>query len=244
MEDYVATEERPLGKCLADVAGCDAYVGIIAWRYGYIPPVNNPEGKSITELEYGCAVEGQKPCFLFLADDDAPWPHSQSETGDGAKSIAAFRATLKSNHIVSFFHSEEDLARSVSVAVANQPSLNVVNRAPVIIRSSAPALPLNYITRSVELDILRNAILNGTDQRDIVLTALEGMGGIGKSVLAAALCHDKTIQAAFSDGVHWIVVGREPGNLVRQMAEIGKALGDSVEHYDTPESSAARLRSV
>ena len=244
MEDYVATDERPLDKCLADVAGCDAYVGIIAWRYGYIPPINNPEGKSITELEYRRAIEGRKPCFLFLADDNAPWPRSQIETGDGAKSIDAFRATLKRNHVVSFFHSEEDLARSVSVAVANQPSLNVLSPAQVIVKSSAPPLPLNYISRSVELDILRNAILNGTNQRDIALTALEGMGGIGKSVLAAALCHDKTIQAAFPDGVHWVVVGREPGNLVRQMSEIGKAFGDSSDHYDTPESSAARLRSL
>ena len=38
MEDYVATDERPLDKCLADVVACHLYVGIFAWRYGYIPP--------------------------------------------------------------------------------------------------------------------------------------------------------------------------------------------------------------
>ena len=30
MEDYVATDQRPLAKCLADVAACDVYVGVFA----------------------------------------------------------------------------------------------------------------------------------------------------------------------------------------------------------------------
>ena len=51
MEDYVAVDERPVDECLADVATCDVYVGIFAWRYGYIPPAEqNPQGLSITEL--------------------------------------------------------------------------------------------------------------------------------------------------------------------------------------------------
>ena len=32
MEDYVAADERPLDKCLKDVAAADVYVGIFAWR--------------------------------------------------------------------------------------------------------------------------------------------------------------------------------------------------------------------
>ena len=52
MEDYVATDKRPLEKCLQDVAACDLYVGLFAWRYGYVPSEGNPEHKSITELEY------------------------------------------------------------------------------------------------------------------------------------------------------------------------------------------------
>ena len=43
MQDYVATEQRPLEKCLADVRSCDIYVGIIAWRYGYIRKARNAQ---------------------------------------------------------------------------------------------------------------------------------------------------------------------------------------------------------
>ena len=52
MEDYVATDQRPVDKCLADVAACDIYVGILAWRYGYVPADDNREGRSITERNW------------------------------------------------------------------------------------------------------------------------------------------------------------------------------------------------
>lgn len=48
----VVTDNRPLHKCLADVAASDIYVGLIGWRYGYQPDQDNPEHRSITELEY------------------------------------------------------------------------------------------------------------------------------------------------------------------------------------------------
>ena len=41
-EDSVATDERPVDKCLADVASCDLYIGIFAWRYGCIPEQTSP----------------------------------------------------------------------------------------------------------------------------------------------------------------------------------------------------------
>lgn len=52
MERYAARDERPKAACESDVAKADYYVGIFAWRYGYVPEDNNPERRSITELEY------------------------------------------------------------------------------------------------------------------------------------------------------------------------------------------------
>jgi Domain of unknown function (DUF4062) len=48
MEDYVATDERPVEKCLNDVDQSDIYIGIFAFRYGYVPPSDhgNPDGLS------------------------------------------------------------------------------------------------------------------------------------------------------------------------------------------------------
>ena len=52
MEKYHARDNRPKDACETDAAKCDIYVGIFAWRYGYVPVENNPKRMSITELEY------------------------------------------------------------------------------------------------------------------------------------------------------------------------------------------------
>jgi hypothetical protein len=66
MEDYVAKDERTVDRCLADVAICDFYVEIFARRYGYVPPpTDNPQGKSITELEYRKARDEKNTAYCF-----------------------------------------------------------------------------------------------------------------------------------------------------------------------------------
>ena len=57
MEDYVAADERPLAKCLADVASCDLYIGIFAHRYGYVPEQNNPDGRSSPSCSTGSSAK-------------------------------------------------------------------------------------------------------------------------------------------------------------------------------------------
>ncbi len=73
MEDYVAQDQRPVDKCLADVAACEVYVGIFAWRYGSIPPTAKPEQRSITEMEYREASTRNTSLLIFLLGDQAPW---------------------------------------------------------------------------------------------------------------------------------------------------------------------------
>jgi hypothetical protein len=124
MEDYVASERRPLAICLEDVAASDIYVGIFAWRYGYIPKEEgNPESRSITELEYNTAGQLSKERLIFLLRDDAPWQPSLMDTHTGAgnngKQIARLREELGTRHAVGFFSSPDELAKEVSTAVTN-----------------------------------------------------------------------------------------------------------------------------
>ena len=114
MEDYVATDQRPVDKCLSDVASCEVYVGLLAWRYGYIPPQRE---QSITELEFREAVRMDIPCLLFLLHDDAPWPPKQ--TDEDRSRIRALREEWCRDWTVSFFRTVEELASLVSIAVTN-----------------------------------------------------------------------------------------------------------------------------
>jgi hypothetical protein len=121
MEDYVATDQYPLSKCLNDVAGSDLYVGLIGWRYGYIPLLDNAESRSITELEYRRAGDARIPRLMFLADKDASWPDAAKDSvtgeGDGGKRVAALRVELQSATLVGFFKSPDQLAGLVLAAV-------------------------------------------------------------------------------------------------------------------------------
>jgi len=120
MEDYVATDRRPLQKCLDDVASSDIYVGIFAWRYGFIPQENNPDQKSITELEYRHACKHEIPTLIFILDRAASWSMEYVDRGEESKKIDLLRAELTNSKTVSFFKDCENLATLVSNAVTNK----------------------------------------------------------------------------------------------------------------------------
>lgn len=89
-------------------------------------------------------------------------------------------------------------------------------------------LPAYYVPRPELLDQLRQALL--TDPNDMALVsgvqmnALHGMGSIGKSVMARALCEDSAVQAAFPDGILWATVGQQP-DLIPRLREWVEQLG-------------------
>jgi hypothetical protein len=98
---------------------------------------------------------------------------------------------------------------------------------------TAPPLPDNFVDRPEALEALRNALITDGESRHIALTALKGMGGIGKTMLAQALCQDEVVQQAFPDGIIWITVGKESAfDLVTRMREVGKTLNDDLTRYD------------
>jgi hypothetical protein len=75
--------------------------------------------------------------------------------------------------------------------------------------NNSPPLPLNFAERPEILSKFRDALFDEAPNRHIALTALQGMGGIGKTVLAQALCRDEVVQDAFPDGIFWVSIGKE-----------------------------------
>jgi len=109
-----------------------------------------------------------------------------------------------------------------------------------------PALPAGYQPRPGDLAELRQRVRASADvglvgrQR---ASGLHGQGGVGKSVLAAALCHDAEVRSWFPDGICWVSVGEsaeltgvqrqlarhldvelEPTNLLAGLGELRQAL--------------------
>ena len=127
MENYVAGAQRPVEKCLKDVAKAGLYIGLFAFRYGYVPPAQhqNPRGLSMTELEYRKAQELKIPCLVFLAKEDYSGLSLKlvdACTGDNDKGekINALRKELLTETYVSEFSDPQQLARLVLAAVKTQ----------------------------------------------------------------------------------------------------------------------------
>ena len=58
---------------------------------------------------------------------------------------------------------------------------------------------------------LMNQLLDkGRENPVTITTALHGAGGLGKTTLAAALCHHDDIITAFDDGILWVTLGQKP----------------------------------
>jgi TIR domain len=83
--------------------------------------------------------------------------------------------------------------------------------------NNAPSLPDNFVARPELLANLRDKLFEESLQRNIALTALQGMGGIGKTVLAQALCRDTAV-------AHRRAQGRRPfaGQGAGEAAEDGR----------------------
>lgn len=113
MEYYMAEDKRPLERCLEDVAACDVYIGIFAWRYGFNPPGYH---QSITELEYRTACDKKKECLIFLLKGEAPWPFDLIEV-DALPKIKALREELSQNHSADSFTTIGDLQVRVAEAI-------------------------------------------------------------------------------------------------------------------------------
>jgi formylglycine-generating enzyme required for sulfatase activity len=117
MEKYTAFDQRPLDRCLADVAAADVYVLLIAHRYGYRPPENNPQRRSITQLEYEQASSHGKPRLVFTVDRKKEWLPDWIDSGDDAIDLAAFRAEVETKHGVERFTTPDQLASLVLQAL-------------------------------------------------------------------------------------------------------------------------------
>jgi hypothetical protein len=108
-----------------------------------------------------------------------------------------------------------------------------------------PPLPRNYVERPDALAKLRALVITEGGGPSIAATALAGMGGIGKTVLAQALCRDEVVQQAFPDGIAWVTAGKESKrDLVTRLREVGKVLSSDLTGYDSEQGCINSYRTA
>lgn len=79
-----------------------------------------------------------------------------------------------------------------------------------IFQATSP--PFHFVEPKRKFEEIKRCLLNTVDSEgghgDTV--ALKGLGGVGKSTLAQAICCDAKIQRRFKDGILWVTVGQNP----------------------------------
>lgn len=107
----------------------------------------------------------------------------------------------------------------------------------------APRLPDHFVGRERELLFFRDKIIKKREGKTVTLAALHGMGGVGKSTLAAALVFDKSITDAFPDGVLWASLGEKP-DILSILGGFAMAFGYNVQGYSNYEERSKAVRSL
>jgi hypothetical protein len=189
MEHLPAEDADAVEASLRMVDECDIYLGVIAFRYGYMPAGYD---YSITEMEYRRAAERGIPRLIFLMDES----HSQIDLyrrGDEAyqvalktQRLATFKEHLQSTYIVKFFNSPQDLRAHAINALSFHRSAEI------------PAQPLNEPQQFSDPIKARFAQANKTiqtltqEQYDVLKMlryqkrlAIAGCAGSGKTLIAA-----------------------------------------------------------
>jgi hypothetical protein len=111
-----------------------------------------------------------------------------------------------------------------------------------------PELPPHYLPRGKDLSGLKQKLLAGDGNVGITGTSsavgVQGMGGIGKTVLAAALAHDPEVRKAFPEGIFWLTVGQKPNLLLLQSQLLRQLTGAQAVFATTQEGKDALREAV
>jgi tetratricopeptide (TPR) repeat protein len=210
MSYFPARDSQPADYCERMVARADVYAGIIGFRYG--SPVRDRPDVSYTELEFEAATRHGIPRLVFLLDEEAesPLPVNQILDREHGRRQDAFRARLQEAGVtVVRVTSPQDLEISLFQSLGELGAEEeALASAGASVAAPLGRLPLELRGRE---DLLRQ--LRG----DRGLVVLTGMGGVGKSTVAAEL-------ARHADPVWWVSAA-DASSLAAGILTVARRLG-------------------
>ncbi|MDX8030081.1 DUF4062 domain-containing protein [Lentzea sp. BCCO 10_0856] len=189
-----------LDSSLRKVREAAGYVGIVSHRYGQIPVCDaNPDGMSLTHLEYREAVRLGRPILIFIMGDDHPVRVADIERDQVKQAkLDQFREEVKLadgelHRVYRVFTSLEDFTSGATQSVSELRRL--LESEPASVTPSAPdgisAAPELYarprylgshsfVGRQEQLTTL-SEWASAAESRTVLL--FEAIGGTGKSIL-------------------------------------------------------------
>jgi tetratricopeptide (TPR) repeat protein len=198
MEHLTAADTNAKAKSLEMVDEADIYLGILGYRYGYVPEDDNPDRISITEMEYDRAVDRGIPRLIFFMDKTHPLTAADMEedTKDPVESarrkvkLEALKTRSGTDRVVGHFKSAMELRALVIQALGEHRD---ISKTPAHYESDIPTAPEPYIAhvytllqtptligRQKELKLLTDWVTDADGARIMSFVAI---GGTGKSAV-------------------------------------------------------------
>ncbi len=115
-------------------------------------------------------------------------------------------------------------------------------KSSVGIRSAVPLTPSYFVERSeINSDVKKLLLGEIATSGMLAIGAIQGLGGIGKTTLAAHLIRDPEVQRRFPDGILWTTLGQQP-DLLPLLSQWVRDLDDRDFKPTTVEMTSTHLK--
>jgi hypothetical protein len=226
VHSYRPSSDRVRDSCLDDVGTCDLYVLILGHRYGFQPSADNPEGLSITHLEFRRAGQSGIP-RIALVRTSIP-DVSLSDIGDPQKAplVRAFQDEVAREVRPAEFHDNGGLIQGLSTGVQSELArLDKRDQRPDGYPAAGPVLrlaprPAALAGREELLAWLNDQLAGGEDAGPRAV-ALCGLGGAGKTSVAVEYAHRHLGRV----GVAWQLPAEDATVMAAGFADLAAQLG-------------------
>jgi len=231
---YRPSSDTVRDGCLEDIDTSDLYVLILGHRYGFQPPKDNPDGLSITHLEFRRAGQSGKPRVALLRTSIPDVGLSDVADPPSLALVQEFRAEVASMVRAGEFGDLRGLVQALSTGVpaelekaqaelanqdgAPQSAGRVVRLAP---------RPL-FLAGREDLVAEVEARLAGGEGSGPRVVSLHGLAGAGKTSVALAYAHTHLTEG----GITWQFAAEDTAVLAAGFTELATALGTREEAGD------------
>jgi len=178
MEYFPAMDANAVKVCLDGVDASRIYIGIYAYRYGFCPKDSEI---SITEMEFNQATKNGIPRLCFLVDPKFDgWDEKLKDAEPNQTKLSDFKKRIDASMVRATFTTPDSLAKAVGRALrAALPAiLTPDEKVPTPYPCQRIPKPAIFAGRVKELDDLKKAL---EGDQPVAITALKGVGGIGKT---------------------------------------------------------------